>query len=317
MEFFISRQKRKSRALVIMYVLEVVIFWNIHIKKVGYRYNIMKKNKKTIEYCDLDPRKDKNLMIEVCLKLADLKYTVHNKYVITEIKDKEGTKIRVKICDDLNDIHFSATKSVGESICDELAQYVDRPYVFKLTDGLEDYKKAQSIKFERLVNTEGTYFVKVFNIKKSANLERADQGRSWINYFGQLCIQFLCRKKYVWDANKGSGIWASGSRKAEDLLKGKKTKKRYGDYAFILKPVKKCFYAVGDGEILGDKFEVVGVFKRQELLMKLKGYSSKGNGYGKLDPLTELCKNEELDSESRRTMREILFQRLKYRFAKS
>lgn len=271
------------------------------------RYITMKQNKNDgVDYRLLGLKKGnderRKEQTKVCLKLATLKYHTecNGKYLITEIQDNTGKKVKVQICNNRIKAQFNFANYYGENICYEFADYVDRPHIFKLTDGLKDYKRIQKTNFKQLINTEGKYFIKLFKVTNCTKLERANLGRTWIDYFAQVRGQFFRRKKYIWDANDGYGLWAATASWAKDLLRSNKAQERYGDYAFILEPVNNIFYAVDDREVIGDKFEVVGIFKKQDLLMLLNEY----------DSLKKICENKKIYINSWKTILEISSKRL-------
>lgn len=235
---------------------------------------------------------------KVCLKLATLKYDVcEDKYVITKIKNNSGEEIIVRIVNNLKEASFNSENCCDEGIIRELSKYVDDKYIFKLSDGLKEYRKSQQINFEK------QYFVKLFKVEKNDDyIERENVGRGWIDYVKQIRKQLFHIRKYIFDTNNEYGIWVAKENCAESLLNSEGAQEHYGkNYAFILKTVDNIFYVSDEKEVVGDKFKVIGILEREDLLNMLKKYKS----------IDEILKHEKIKRKSWKTMLKIIFERNK------
>lgn len=260
----------------------------------------MEQNNDVIEYNRLWALKDEQIdgqLVEnkVCLKLATLNYTVcDDNSVITIIKDKSGKEIKVRLSENSELKHANCGE---EPICKKFIHFIYPEHLNNdFIDKLGKYREKQIAAFNELVDSKnGSYYLKLFKIENHGEVDKAKFGRKWIDYVGQLRKQQSNEKKYICDSNNAYGIWASKSSLAESLLTSA-TEARYGNYALILKPVEDTSYVVTNSEIIGNKFEVVGVFEKQELLTKLRKYISKTNSNGSDEPnaFTKLCENEKM-----------------------
>lgn len=254
----------------------------------------MKQNRKIIkDYRCLGTLEDQNLrrieQTKVCLKLATLKYKIcGDKYVYTQIKDQSGKEIIVKIVNNYKNALFNVENFYDEKIVKEMEHYVTKN--FKLSDGLKEYRNSQQTDFNN------QYFVKLFKIKEPDDIERENVGRTWIDFVEQIRGQLFYIKKYIFDVNNEYGIWASRENWARLLLNSKGSQKHYGkDYVFILKTTDNVSYVSDDREVIGDKFEVIGILEREDLVSMFVKYNS----------INEILKNERIKIKSLKTMLKI------------
>ena len=179
----------------------------------------------------------------VRLKVATRKYDVINNYIKIVINEKVNKDIILEEEDKYD--YCSGKFSVWESIHKNVEDCLDNSPNGNFIEALAQYKLEGGILGAKIRND---IFFKFYKTEEPLEVEKAEVGRSWIDYNEQ-----LLKGNFIYDKQNLFGIWATNWKY---FYKAMDATERYGHSIMVLSPIDILEYAISEKEIVGDGFNV-------------------------------------------------------------